>query len=302
MREHPLIVPYEPPYDWSAMLEFLAARAVAGIEVVDGDRYLRTAVLAGRPAIVGVEPAAGRSALLVTIRSRRAAAVAAAVVARISAMLDLDADLAAISRHLRVDPLLAPLVAARPGLRVPQAWDPFELAVRAVLGQQITVAAARSLAGKLVAALGEPIGVELGPPVPGLTTTFPPASRMTDPERIGRLGMPRARARTLVSLAAAVASDGALLERGRDRDESIGGLRALPGIGEWTAEYIALRALGDRDAFPAADVGLLRAASAGAGRQLTPDELRERSLPWRPWRAYAAQHLWSVRPGGAGTS
>jgi AraC family transcriptional regulator of adaptative response / DNA-3-methyladenine glycosylase II len=172
---------------------------------------------------------------------------------------------------------------------VPGAWDGFELAVRAVLGQQITVTAARQLAGRLVAAHGERSAPADGG---GLTTVFPSPARLAaaDP---ASFGMPRARASALIALAASAAADARLFEPDQDLDGAVARLRALPGIGEWTAQYIALRALREPDAFPAADIGLLRAMTGADGVRPTPAALLARAESWRPWRAYAAQHLWT---------
>jgi AraC family transcriptional regulator of adaptative response / DNA-3-methyladenine glycosylase II len=206
-------------------------------------------------------------------------------------VFDLAADPCLISSHLAQDELLAPLVAARPGLRVPGGWDGFELAVRAILGQQITVPAASRLAGKLVQAYGSPLAESLASTVDGLTHVFPPPQRLAK-EDLATLGMPRSRALALSSLASAVVSDPAIFGPARGLEEAIAKLRALPGIGEWTAQYIAMRELREPDAFPAADIGLMRALAGPDGRRPTPVELLTRAESWRPWRAYAALHLW----------
>jgi AraC family transcriptional regulator of adaptative response / DNA-3-methyladenine glycosylase II len=193
---------------------------------------------------------------------------------------------------LGVDPLLAPRLAAHPGLRVPGAWDPFELAVRAILGQQISVAGARTLAGRLVERLGEPLS---GDETTGPTHLFPTPRALANADLTG-LGLTGARVRALTGLGQAVADDPSLLdptaEPGRARDR----LLALPGIGPWTVDYIALRAFRDPDAFPEADLGLLRALEGqgpwGEGRP-SARQLRDRAEAWRPWRAYAALHLWT---------
>ncbi len=281
---------YAPPYDWAAMIEFLAARAIAGVEVVEPDRYRRTIEIDGRHGTVEVTPVPGRPALAATIRFPSVRALPT-IIARLRRVFDLAADVGAIAGQLAEDPSLAPLVAARPGLRVPGAWDGFELAVRAILGQQITVAAARRLAGRLVAAHGEPLAPAADGT--GLTSVFP------RPERLARagltkLGLPRARAASLVALAAAAAGDTRLFHADQDLDTAVTRLRALPGIGEWTAQYIAMRALREPDAFPAADIGLLRAVSAADGTRPTPAALLARAERWRPWRSYAAQHLWAA--------
>lgn len=282
-----LTLSYAPPYDWAAIVGFLAARAIAAVEVVTADRYRRTIEIDGRQGTVDVTPVPGRAALAATIRFPSVRALPA-IVARLRRVFDLAADAGTIGAQLAEDPVLARLVAARPGLRVPGAWDGFELAVRAILGQQITVAAARQLAAKLVAAYGAP----LADPDGGLAATFPRPERLAGAD-LASLGMPRARAASLSALAAAAASDPRLFHPDQDLDAAVARLRALPGIGEWTAQYVAMRALREPDAFPAADVGLLRAMAGADGTRPTPAALLARAEAWRPWRAYAAQHLWT---------
>jgi len=215
-----------------------------------------------------------------------------AVIARIRRVFDLTADPGLIGAHLSQDPALAPLVAARPGLRAPGAWDGFELAVRAILGQQITVAAARGLAAKLVEAYGarleDPFAADLG-----LTHAFPTPERVVGQD-IAALGMPRARGAAVEALARTVVADPAIFTPRADLESAIAALRALPGVGEWTAQYIALRELREPDAFPQADIGLLRGMADETGKRPTPGELLARAEAWRPWRAYAAQHLWAA--------
>lgn len=283
---------YVPPYDWEAMSAFLAARAIAGVEVVEAERYRRTFALDGAHGTIEVVPLAGRAALAVAIRCANVRALPS-IVARVRRVFDLGADVSAINAQLAGDAFLAPLVAARPGLRVPGAWDGFELAVRAVLGQQITVGAARMLAGKLVAAYGETLEAALAEEGSGLTHVFPTPARLAGAP-LAALGMPRARAATLAALAASAADDPRLFERARDLDAAIARLRALPGIGDWTAHYVAMRALREPDAFPASDLGLLRAMASADGTRPTAAALASRAEAWRPWRAYAAQHLWTA--------
>jgi AraC family transcriptional regulator of adaptative response / DNA-3-methyladenine glycosylase II len=213
-----------------------------------------------------------------------------AVIARVRRVFDLAADPVAISEHLARDPDLAALVARRPGLRAPGAWDGFELAIRAILGQQITVVAARGLAAKLVDAYGEPLPEKLASE--GVTHVFPTPQRLIGAD-FAALGMPRSRAAALTAMTDAVAADPLIFGPKRSLEEAIGALKALPGIGEWTAQYIAMRELREPDAFPAADVGLMRALADGSGKRPTPAELSARAEAWRPWRAYAALHLWS---------
>jgi AraC family transcriptional regulator, regulatory protein of adaptative response / DNA-3-methyladenine glycosylase II len=279
---------YRPPYDWDAILSFFATRAIPGVEVVESGRYRRAIALDG--AIGSVEIASGKNCLVATIRLPQLRALLS-VVGRLRRMFDLDADVETIGAHLSGDAGLAPLVARRPGLRTPGTWDGFELAVRAVLGQQITVAAARALAGKLVNIAGEPVT----PSITGheaLTHVFPSPKRLSS-ANLSDLGMPRARISALQSLARAAVANPKLLESNGTYDDVLARLLALPGFGEWTAQYWALRALRDSDAFPAADVGLLRALATN-GKRLSPKALTERAEAWRPWRAYAAQHLWTA--------
>jgi AraC family transcriptional regulator of adaptative response / DNA-3-methyladenine glycosylase II len=215
------------------------------------------------------------------------------VVARLRRLFDLDADVETIGRHLSSDKALAPLIARRPGLRTPGAWDGFELAVRAILGQQITVSGARALAVKIVQRAGTGIAADVSGDA-RLSRVFPSAARMAATD-LSTLGMPRARIAALNGLAQAVTENPKLLEPAGSYDETIARLVALPGFGPWTAQYWALRALRDSDAFPAADVGLLRSpAVAQKGKRPTPKALLERAESWRPWRAYAAQHLWTA--------
>lgn len=283
-----ILLRYRPPYDWPAMLTFLRDRAIAGVEVVSGDTYSRTVNFGGAHGVVSVTPGPANT-LKATIQFPKLSALPT-IIARLRRVFDLGADPVTIGAHLATDPALAPLVARRPGLRVPGAWDGFELAVRAVLGQQITVAAAIKLAGKLVELHGERL--RLAPAVEGLTHVFPA------PERLARLDpltlpMPRARGRSLASLAAAVAADPLIFGLRQGLEDAIAKLCDMPGIGEWTAQYIAMRAMREPDAFPASDIGLLRAMVDSNGVRPSPKALAERAERWRPWRAYAAQHLWA---------
>jgi AraC family transcriptional regulator of adaptative response / DNA-3-methyladenine glycosylase II len=280
---------YRPPYDWPAILSFLQARAIPGIEVVSGDRYMRTIEIERAQGVLAVEPAPG-NALRVAIRFPRISALPA-IIARVRRVFDLAADTEGISAHLAQDPALARLVAARPGLRVPGAWDGFELAIRALLGQQITVRAAVGLASRLVARFGEPLR-SVRDEAEGLSHVFPRPERLASAD-MATLGMPRMRASALSSLAAAVADNPNVLGSGSSLDDCVRRLRALAGIGEWTAQYIAMRELREPDAFPVDDVGLKRAIASIEGRPLTSRELLARAEPWHPWRAYAAQHLWT---------
>jgi AraC family transcriptional regulator of adaptative response / DNA-3-methyladenine glycosylase II len=283
--EFSVLLRYKPPYDWPAMLRFLQLRAIPGVERVAAGVYSRTIALDGVQGRISVQPAAG-NALRASIRISKLG-VLPNIIARLRRQFDLAADPLNILAHLRSDPLLAPLLKQRPGLRVPGAWDGFELAIRAVLGQQITVAGAIRLAGRLVATYGQP----LAEPDADLTHVFPTPQALAG-SPLAALGMPRSRAATLSSVAAAAVENPDLFGANCDLDEAIGRLRAIPGVGEWTAQYIALRQLREPDAFPAADVGLMRALAEN-GRRPSAQALLARAEPWRPWRAYAAQHLWA---------
>jgi AraC family transcriptional regulator of adaptative response / DNA-3-methyladenine glycosylase II len=285
-----LMLPYRPPYDWDAMLAFLAVRAIPGVESLEGGAYRRTIAFDGAAGSVTVEHRPDRQAVRATIRFPRLSALPG-IIARIRRVFDLGADPAVIGAHLSGDARLAPLVAARPGLRVPGAWDGFEIAVRAVLGQQITVGAATRLASRLVAAYGEPLPAPEGT----LTHLFPTPERLAGAD-IAALGMPRARGATIAGLAAAAAADPALFHPRGDLDQAVARLTSLPGIGEWTAQYIAMRGLRETDAFPAADIGLLRALAGPDGERPSSRALLAAAESWRPWRAYAALHLWNADP------
>ena len=207
----------------------------------------------------------------------------AAIAERCRAVLDLGADPARIAQTLAADSTLAPLVAARPGIRVPGAWDGFELVVRAVLGQQVSVRGATTLAGRLAVRFGEPLPAPRG----SITHLFPEPDSLAG-AAIEAIGIPSARAETIRLLARAVAAGQLRLEPSSPFEETRARLRAIPGIGDWTVEYVAMRALRDPDAFPAGDLGLRRALGIG------PRDVLARGDAWRPWRAYAALHLWNA--------
>jgi AraC family transcriptional regulator of adaptative response / DNA-3-methyladenine glycosylase II len=281
---------YRAPYDWDSILAFLSARSIEGVEFVEQDRYSRTIEVDGAFGSILVAPAGNH--LEATIRFPKVTALLA-IVARLRRLFDLDADIETIGAHLSGDLALAPLIARRPGLRTPGAWDGFELAVRAILGQQITVAGARQLAVKVARLAGTEVTADMTGEA-RLSRVFPSAAKMAKTD-LSSLGMPKARIAALKALADAVAADPKLIEPAGSYDETIQKLLALPGFGPWTAQYWALRALRDSDAFPAADVGLLRSpVVATGGKRPTPKALLERAESWRPWRAYAAQHLWTA--------
>jgi len=269
------------------MLAHLAARVIRGVESVEAGRYLRSVVENGEDGTIDVGHVPERRALAVTIRFPNVRALPA-IVTRVKRLFDVAADVDAIGAQLSTDAALASLIGRRPGLRVPGAWDGFECAVRAVLGQQVSVMAARRLAGALLATCGRRATNGDGEHVGML---FPDPARLAAATLDG-LGMPRARKATLIALAQAAVRDPGLFEPAATLEQAVARLCAIPGIGEWTAHYIALRALHETDAFPAADAGLLRAAEA-IGIAARPQALLARAEAWRPWRAYAAQHLWA---------
>jgi AraC family transcriptional regulator of adaptative response / DNA-3-methyladenine glycosylase II len=282
---------YRPPYDWAAMLAHLRGRALEGVERVDETSYRRTVLEDGVAGTVEVRHDPDRQSLQVTIRFPRVHALPV-IIGRVRHLFDLGADVASIGAHLARDPLLAPLIAQRPGLRVPGGWDGFEIAARAILGQQVSVEAARKLVTQLVRLCGAAVPPGNGGD-PTLHTAFPTAAQVAGQD-LRTLTMPRARQQTLRALAAAAAADPLLFQPAATLDQTTARLRALHGIGDWTANYIALRAGREPDAFPATDVGLLRGAAVRVGRKIPATALQARAASWRPWRGYAAQHLWAA--------
>ena len=274
------------PFDGAGLFAFFAARALPGVERADENSYERTFTQRGRAGVLRVElERRGRSFFL----SKKIPPWADPdeLTVRVSRLFDLSANPLSISRVLSRDPLLAPLVARRPGLRVPGAWDPFEVSVRAVLGQQISVAGARTLAGRLVALAGRPLPARREP---GLTHVFPSPRAVAEAD-LSRVGLPRARAAALKSFARAVADGEFELAAPRGLEDFESRLVALPGFGPWTAHVVALRAFGEGDAFPAGDLGLVRALERAGLRGAR--KVAARAERWRPYRAYATIHLWA---------
>lgn len=282
---------YRPPYDWTAMLAYLQPRAIDGIERVEGGAYRRTVVHDGQTGTVEITDLPHVHSVRATIRVASVGALSG-IVARIRRVFDLAADVTAIGAHLARDPLLAPLIARRPGLRAPGGWDGFELAVRALLGQQVSVETGRVLAGRLARLCGTRASSQHGAAL-GLTLTFPTAAQVVGAE-LGALGVPSARKKAIVALARAALADPSLFRPLSTLESTVARLRTIPGVGEWTAHYIALRAAREPDAFPATDRGLLRGAALRDGVRVSATELHARAERWRPWRAYAAQHLWAA--------
>lgn len=270
---------YRPPFDWPSLLAFLASRAIPGVECVADGVYRRSIAPGGTPGWIQVSHR--QTEILLEIDHPKPECFLT-VVSRVRRVFDLEADPLAVTTALRAHPLLGPLVQRRPGLRVPGAWDPFELTIRAILGQQVTVAGASTLTGRLVQRFGRPL--EAGRD--GVTHLFPRAGDLAEAD-IASIGIPQKRAQTVRAFAAAVASGKLILDHSAAPDRVREQLRSIPGIGQWTAAYVALRAFGDPDAFPAGDLVLVRASGAGTAR-----ELARQAEAWRPWRAYATMHLW----------
>jgi len=278
---------YRPPLDFGLMLGFLRRRMIPGIERIEADSYARVIGPAQRPGLLRVSADPQRSELRLQL-DRVEPVQIPQVVARVRHLFDLDADLLQVHAALASEPLLAQGIAQRPGLRVPGGWDGFEVAVRAVLGQQVSVAAATTLARRLVAAYGQPLD---GMPA-GLDRLFPPPQALADAP-LEAIGLPRTRASTLRALAQACAAGTLDFAPGQALEAFVQRCIALPGIGPWTAQYIALRALGQPDAFPAGDLVLQQMLGA-PGPRVNQRQAEARSQRWRPWRAYAVLHLWHL--------
>lgn len=280
-----LRLPVRTPFGYDGVFGHLAASVVPGCEEVRDGAYRRTLRLPYGNGVVSLTPAPDHVRCLLALDDFRDLATATT---RCRTLLDLDADPEAVIEALTDDPELRPVVEKAPGQRIPRTVDPGELAVRAVLGQQVSIKAARTHTGRLVAAYGQPIIDPDG----SLTHTFPSVERLTEIDT-AQLALPRSRQRTLAALVAALAGGSIVLDAGSDWERARGQLLELPGIGGWTAELIAMRGLGDPDAFPVTDLGI-RLAAERLGLPASPRGLSERAARWRPWRSYATQHLWTT--------
>lgn len=291
-RPHPardeglaLTLHWRPPFDWSAMLEYLALRAIPGVERVTNNSYARTFLMEGAVGDFRVRFQPGRRDLTLTIRCSQTRLLQR-IVERVKIMFDLNAVSAEVDAWLAQDPHLQPLVRATPGIRVPVAWDGFEVAVRAIVGQQVSVKGATTLVSRLARACGTPYDSDDAE----LTLVFPtPEQVLAQP--LQGLGITTRRVAAIHGVAQALLDGELHFDGSMTTDEFVAAVTRIPGIGPWTAQYIALRALNDPDAFPHADLVLLRAA-AGEGETLSPAQLLERSRAWRPWRAYSVMLLW----------
>ncbi len=282
-----LTLPYRPPYDWERMLAFFRARAIPGVERVDGEGYHRVIRHRERFGEIHVRHAPAGDALLLDVELAESRGLME-IVERVRRMFDLDANMDAVNRTLAHDRFLAPMLQALVGLRLAGAWDPFETAVRAVVGQQVSVKGARTVLGRIVQKAG---AAAQGFTDPALTHGFPTAQALRETD-LSAVGMPAKRIETLKALARGVASGAVVLEIGGGLDEFVGRLIQIPGIGAWTAHYIALRGLGEPDAFPEGDLGIIRALCRD-GKKPAPGEIRQMAEAWRPWRGYAATILWN---------
>ncbi|HQR32734.1 MAG TPA: DNA-3-methyladenine glycosylase 2 [Blastocatellia bacterium] len=269
---------YRPPFDWQSLLDYLKARALRGVETVEGNRYMRTVAVGKQIGWVVVEPAADKFVLRVELSASLAKTILP-VLAGVKRVFDLKAEPTQIAAQL------GELAADNPGLRVPGAFSGFEIAVRAILGQQVSVKSATTLAGRYVAAFGEPVET----PFAALTHLSPTPQRVASAEvsQLTSLGIIGARAKSILALAEAVSSGKLNLSPGGNVEQTMEQLKQLPGVGEWTAQYVAMRALAWPDAFPHTDLGIYKALGTNK-----PKRVLELAEAWRPWRAYAVLHLW----------
>jgi AraC family transcriptional regulator of adaptative response / DNA-3-methyladenine glycosylase II len=274
-----LSLAFDPPYDWVALLRFFKARAIPGVDEVDGEAYRRTFVLGRAQGRLAIAP---RGSLLTAEVDVKGAVDAAFIGAKLRRLFDLDAPGKRIAAHLRRDATLAASLKKRPGLRVPGVWDPFELGVRAILGQQVSVAAASTLAGRIATKFGKTMAKGHAT----LTRLFPKPEHLADADLNG-LGLTTRRAATVTTFARAVADDPSLLSADQPLDSFVERIADLDGFGPWTAHYMAMR-MGHADAFPASDLGVRKALNTTSDKEV----LRLAEV-WRPYRAYATMHLWA---------
>jgi AraC family transcriptional regulator of adaptative response / DNA-3-methyladenine glycosylase II len=277
---------YLPPFEARSLLAFLQRRAIPGVEEVVNGCYRRTVLLARSKGIIELEAMQQANSVQLRLQLNDISDLST-LVRRCRYLFDLDAVPEPITGVLVTDPLLAPLVMARPGLRVPGTIDGFELTVRAIIGQQVSVAGARTLAARLVTALGEPLEQPYGT----LTHFFTTPRIMAHSDLLG-LGLTRSRVTALQALARAVAEEGLALDRDTDQEQAITRLLQIPGIGPWTTSYVAMRSFGDPDAFPVTDLGLRRAFEQ-LGQPTNTINIEKHAETWRPWRAYGAHYLWA---------
>ena len=284
---------YRPPYNWNSVLGYLGGRAIPGVESVRDDAYRRSVRIGDAAGWLQVRNIDGREQLALEVAPHLAPHLMS-LLAHVRTQFDLDANPEVIEAHLGQDAMLAQQIANAPGLRVPGCFDTFELAVRAVLGQQVSVAGATTIAGRLVARFGEAVAT----PFEQVTHLFPRPETLAAAtvDDVAPLGMPGKRAQTIIGLARFASEGGLAIKPGASLAQAIAQLRTVPGIGEWTAQYVAMRALRFPDAFPAGDLGLQKAAALaepGETARLSEKQLLARAAGWSPWRGYAALLLWN---------
>ena len=288
---------YRKPFSWRSALDFMRGRAIPGVETVIGDTWVRSVCLDGKPGLVEVSPE--KDSLRLTVHGVATAGLFT-VVQQVRELFDLDAPVGDIRRTLSTDPMLKSLLRKAPGIRVPGAWDGFELTIRAILGQQVSVKAATTLAGRIAQRYGDKLPPELAARFEeGPTHLFRTPKKLAR-ARFNKIGLVTARIETIRRIASAAASGGLRFDASQDPDAFCGTLTAIRGIGDWTAQYVAMRGLKNPDAFPSSDLGLLRAFDEEGRARIKPAELLERAESWRPWRAYAALLLWHATPNSGG--
>lgn len=282
---------YRPPYDWAGIINFLSARAIPGVERVTDRSYRRSVSVGKARGVIKVQPHEKKRALRLQVSPGLAQGLFS-IVENVKRIFDLKAFPHEIADHLEKDGLLANLVAANPGLRLPGAWDGYELTIRAILGQQVSVKAANTLAGRIVKEYGERLEEPNGG---GLESIFPTPQRLAK-AKLDKIGLTGQRAKAIRGVSRAVNSGELKFDGAATPEDTAAVLVSIPGIGDWTAQYVAMRALGNPDAFPSSDLGLRKAMSNGQGL-ISPAVLRKKSEVWRPWRSYAAIYLWSSLAG-----
>ena len=287
---------YRAPFDWQNMLDFFSARATPGVELVTEDSYRRTLSRAGDHCVVEIRPDARKGYLSLTLRSVNTNALFE-IVQTAREVFDLDAPVDEIGATLRKDKVLRKSLKKFPGVRVPGAWDGFELTIRAILGQQISVKAATTIAGRIAERYGELLQLDAKHERSGLTRIFPTPERLAR-ARFNNIGIVTSRADTIRRVAKAVLAGDINFDRAQDPEDFCAALQSVRGIGDWTAQYVAMRVLKNPDAFPASDLGLIKAIRFP--ERVTPKDLEKLADEWRPWRAYAALLLWSSLPGSGG--
>ena len=293
-----IILPFISPYNWLSILDFLSLRAIPHVESVIENRYMRVVSVGSRIGMIGIGPLEGKNCLELTIRGL-STMDHHLVTTRVRRIFDLDANPAEISQCLGRDQLLSPLLKMHPGLRVPGAWDGFELTVRAIVGQQVSVRGATTMIGRLVEEFGTPLPSRQ---INGLGYLFPAAEDLASVDA-SCFKFPKSRAHAIINLAKAYCNGDVSYDLAQNLDEFRNSLTRIPGIGDWTAQYVAMRYLRQTDAFPVSDLGILAGASA-TEEKMKPAELLRRAEKWRPWRAYAAMYIWkryaSLRQGDTG--